>query len=1161
MQRLNDDEFDFLHSWIWDRTRAIRKDLRTQRIEQRSDITVLLTCLERSARFLILSTHQMARTTKEDYSHQQDIEQLNQTLMSLKERYVDNRRVGYPSENEPEFWAYRLILAPLFTNAQFENELHCVPSDIRHNPRVKTAIEIYRAMKSVIFTKSTSFIQSQANWKLFWDLIKSTRVSYLMACAAEVSFQRVRHVVLDTLWRVYRIGTTSRPQTVDTWTIEKVRDALGFDTDAEAVKLCEAYGFGFKSTNAGTRFLDVTAKGFARVPLALAPDISPQIFSQGIVECKRYNRAFSAVVQAMSVQQARQHGLLVNSIHEGMEDETSLFVPEGPASQPNIFKQAKSGPESVSALNPTTNPFLPKSTISPSMGGAPNPFKPAINPTPQAAAPNPFIPKPSLPSVTLPGVIAGGAQPGLFDASKNAIKFGPTATSTTPSLNSDKPNPFLPTAQAAPATPSTATTNVVSSPGFNLFTQNAATTAQKPASMPSSTSIPAFSFPGVSKSGDQGQISNPAISFTPAGSPAPAAPTPQDAGRQKAEEEAQRLKAEAEAEAQRQQRAREEQERQAIEAERQRVEAENHQRRLQEEEHNRILQEMQEQRRREDEARAKRQVRKERGYDSMATDAMFDAEEGLMMQFVEELTDVTTAQIVAAEEEKQRQRLWEKRRAVADAMYEQRTLGLKRAVMAKWIERIEKKKRDLKARDRRRRLKEMRANMAVGVDPVQNAPMPAEPDAVVDLPPSQIAFQKPQMPASARRAKRTEERRRIPSSPAPDMNSRASKSEQQTAFATLTPISMGSSHRTPGEYSEAYHKSTAPIDRTEGDYFKLRAEGLDPNRLRKRSFGSPSDEEPPNIEPKRPKMSLSTTMQPSVQTSASTTADRRSRLDAIEQSHGRSAGLTQAATDATSFDGRSSSNKRSSLIEQAKQVLDRTRSTRVQNHFGQSVPNSHRRAISLQQSTFGKSTGTPTTGARAAYWDRPSRFVPKPVYGQGPDAVRAYRQQFGLSSLANTRPNSTEPLAVLSPIPRQLSYKPANGYTPENYSDEEDSSGIEAMDLEAEDDNTATTEDEYEGDEENEDEEHLNLRQSRLAQNYDDEDDDELQYSNGYTHGQHSEEVLEDYESYSDEDEEEDDEEDDNQYAQGAQFIQTSHGKQPQQIAGSTEDDAIELSD
>jgi hypothetical protein len=1188
MERLDNDEFDFLHSWIWDRTRAIRKDLRTQRIEQRSDITLFLTCLERSARFLILSAHQMARTTKEDYSHQQDIEQLNQTLMSLKERYADNRRVNYPSENEAEFWTYRLILAPLFTSSQFENELHLVPSDLRNNPRVKVGIEIYRAMKSIIFTRSASFVQCQANWRHFWDLIKSPSVSYLMACAAEVSFQRVRHVVLDALWRVYRVGSTSRPQTVESWTVAKVRDALGLDKDEEAIELCEAYGFTFKSSISGASFLDVTAKGFARVPLALASDISPQIFSQGIVEDKRCKRTFSAIVKAMSVQQARHHGLMVDSTDE---DETSLFVPEGPASKPNVFKQARSGLNDASTLNPATNPFLPKTATSSGTNGVPNPFipsnnptaqvaasnvfSPSINPTAQATAPNPFnspinptaqvaasnpfLPKTSSPSATsFPGI----AQPGLFDASRNAIKFGPPETASTPSTDSAKPNPFLPTAQSTPQTPSSTTTNVASTPGFNFFTQNAVTTAQQPVSTSSTTNLPTFSFSGISKSGDQGQVVNPAMSFTPAGSPASIAPVPQAAEEQKPVDEARRLQAEAEAEAQRQEHARQEQERQTAEAERQRMEAEMRQRRLQEEEQKRKVQEMEEQRRREDEERASRLQARVRLYDALAYYVLLNEEEGLIAQYADIVIEKTAAQVAAAEEEIRLKKLWKKRQATADAMYEQRIKVLKRAVLAKWIDTIEKKKRNLKARERRKRLKELRASRAAGQNSVEDASTSAEPETAADSS-LQSAFQKPQMPASAQRTNQTDGRHEVPSAPAnaaPDRNSRTSnKLEQQTASAILTPISMSSSHN--AGYSEAYYKSTAPIDRTEGDYFKLRAEGLDPHKLRKRSFGSPSDQERPKAEPKRPKMTLSTTTQSSAP-AVSAPTDRPSRLNAIGQSFGGSVSSSHAANQATSMNRRSVSNTGLSLVEHAKQVLNRTRSTRAQNHYRQSVPGSRPRAVSPQQAAFGKSVGTAASGARAAFWDRPSRFVPRAVYGKGPAAVRAYRQQCGLSSPAN----SNGPSAVSSPIPVQQSYIPAPGYTQEKYSNDEESSGLEIVDAEAEDEDAVTSEEEYEGDEESE-EEDLDRRQSQLAQDYDEDDislmqdGDELQYSNGYAQGQYAAEVLEDYDGYSDEDEDEEDDDDDNQYAQRAQFIQPSHGKQPQMMAGSTEDDAIELSD
>jgi hypothetical protein len=1178
MKRLDDDEFDFLHSWIWDRTRAIRKDLRTQRIEQRSDINILLTCLERSARFLILSTHQMARTQKEDYSHQQDIEQLNQTLMSLKERYVDNRRVGYPSENEPEFWAYRLILAPLFTNTQFENELHRLPSDLRNNPRVRTAIEIYRSLKSVIFTKTSSFVQAQANWKRFWELIKSPSVSYLMACAAEVSFQRVRHVVLDALWRVYRMGSTSRPKTVDTWTVDKVKEVLGLDRDEEAIQLCQAYGFEFNSINGGPAFLDVTAKGFARTPLPLAADLSPQIFSQGIVEKKRHDRAFSAVVQAMSVQQARNHGLLAKSERGAMDDETSLFVPEASAAQSNIFMQPKSGFSAASTLNPTTNPFKPNTPSGPSPGVATtNPFlKKPDGPTPDAAPPNPFAPKPLPTTQGFLGSSTGVFQPGLFDATKNPVKFASPGTDAALSASASKPNLFMPKPTLTLANPPVTAADGPSLPSFSFFSQGTKTEPQQAATTAPTANTSSFVFPPFAVGGDKIQSDSSALSFTPAGSPAPAAPTTHSAENQEAEEAARQRKAEAEAEVERQ-RARDEQARQAREAaERQRIEAER-QLRWQEEERNRLAREHQ---MREEEARRARLQARESGYDSLAADLMFDAEEGLMMQFVENLIVNTAGQVMAAAEEDKRRKLWEKRQALADAMYQQRVLGLKRLVMASWIAKIEKKKRAQQARDRRKRLKEQRAKMVNGEDTVIDMPIPVDSQTKLDQV-NDTAFRKPQAPASARRAKRTEQRRGTPSSVPKgesDFTPRSSKSGQHTVAQTaLTPVSMSSSRVSNGGYSEAYQKSNAPIDRTDTDYFAMRAEGLDPSRLRKRSFDSSSEEDQPEVEPKRPRISPPITQQHSVPLSASTTSDRRARLDAIEQRFRKSEGSPQATIGATSFHGRSSLSKRSSvLIEQARQVLSRSRSTKtsptqVQHDYGRSVPHLHRRASSLQQSMLGKSISTAATNARAAYWNRSSRFVPKPVYGQGPDAIRAYREKYGLSSPANSRPTSTEPLAISSPIPSPQSYMPVNGYTQEQYTkeysdeeeddeeeeeeeeddeEEDESSGVEVVDVDAEDDDIVTTEDDYEGDEESDEQEEEDEEED------DQEGDSPMQDGEvgGFTNGRvtsHYAPVYGNFKDYT--------------HVNAHQFAQPPSAKQQldshNQPAGKTQDDAIELSD
>jgi inactivated superfamily I helicase len=65
-----------------------------------------------------------------------------------------------------------------------------------------------------------------------------------------------------------------------------------------------------------------------------------------------------------------------------------------------------------------------------------------------------------------------------------------------------------------------------------------------------------------------------------------------------------------------------------------------------------------------------------------------------------------------------RRQIWEEKKGLANAMYEQRLLGLKRLVMATWLAKIEKKKRVEQARDRQRLLKERKAHkMSVDLTP------------------------------------------------------------------------------------------------------------------------------------------------------------------------------------------------------------------------------------------------------------------------------------------------------------------------------------------------------------------------------------------------------------------------------------------------------------
>ncbi|KAH7087625.1 SAC3/GANP/Nin1/mts3/eIF-3 p25 family-domain-containing protein [Paraphoma chrysanthemicola] len=1166
MDRLDHDDFEFLHSWTWDRVRCVRKDLSTQCIEKPADINIYLTTLEQSARFYLLCPHHMARTTKEDYSHQQDIEQLNHSLISLVARYKDNRRMGYVSENEAEFYAYRLILSPLFADSQHEDEMHRLPSSVRNNPRMKVALEIYRAMKSVIITKSNSFVQAQSNWKHLWDLLKSPSVSYLMACAAEINFQRVRHTILDALWRVYRMGSSKKPRTVDTWTTDQLTQALGLDTEAEAVSICEAFGFTFGQLDNGQRFLDVCQRGYQREVLGLPGSVSPQIFSEAIVEAKRCGRTISAITRAMSVQNAKAKGLMIDVTNREeidftnyMADDDTLFVPEDALPKPNVFSKAHGTPQDISKVSPGSD-----------------------------LSTNPFIKNAAGVLPTYPGIGSTTIQPGIFNPAKNDIKFAPTDSTATPAKSISKAPPFVPRGSIS-QTPTAAAVNGAPAAGFNFFTQAAKAQAAQSASTPPASTSNLFGIPGLSAVPNQAQTPSAAPSFTPAGSPAPPESTVQEEEKRKVEEADRRRKAEAEAKAAvqaQQKRVREEQARQAREAaerqqaaERQRIEAERERQRIQQAEHDRLVQEARQRQQREEAARFAKLQAREKAYAALTEDVMWNADEGLMLQFIENLAGNVAAEVMAAEQEEKRKMLEEKRLALLNAIYEQRELAFKRSVMATWIAKVEKKKRARQAKDRRRRLKEQKARMMNAEVP--NVASQTEAQAAANQHYLSTSFQKPQAPASARRAKRTEQRRgvqgashNITSEFLPHQNI---KDQQAAAPTVLTPISMSNSLGSSAGYSEAYQKSTAPIDRTESDYFILRAQGLDPSKHRKRSFDSSSgEEEPLAIEPKRPKLSTPELEQSSLPRMTAT-ENHEVRLRALQQRRLEMSGGSQPPVQATAT-GLPPTRLRS-LLQQAKELVGpsppKASPPSVKHDFGRSVPNLGISATAAaRQSLLGKSVGTAAAIDRPAFYARKSRFVPQHLYGQGGEAAREYRRQ--LNSPPGSRPASTEPLAVSSPIPTQVSYLPPDGYSQEEYS-EEDVSGAEEMD--------AADEEEYAGDEETEEEEEedtevpADQRQSNHYQ-YDDEDEDgdspmsgndfcaiNTGYVNG-DHGHYEEEGHGEYEEYTDEDGEMEDgseEESETQqeyFARPVQPIYGGHKLQPQpQMGGNTEDDAIELSD
>lgn len=1094
-------------------------------------------CLEASARFYLLSLHQMAQSEKDDYSHQQDMEQFNQTLTTLRERYDDNRRAGIPSDNEAEFVAYRVILASVFANDQLENELHGLPMDLRNNKRVLTAIEIFKASKSAFNSGSEkSWIQAQANWKKFWDLVRSPSVSYLMACAAEVTFNRVRHSILDSIWHAYRRGSKG-DVSVEAWTTEKLKTVLAMDDEKDAVQLCELYGFQFeRSSKDGHTYLDISKMGNSNRSLGVPHTIKPQMFSKSLVESKRYNRAFSAITQGMTVQQARKSGLLVDpsTVQTGGDD--SLFVPETTAaSKPNIFQQNLGGQTNgTSNLSPFAPAFQAPSQLSSGVS-QPNPFG-----NPFAKATTPSQPVQAAPSPMF------GASPGVFDASKNPIKFAPNHAETT------NANPF---AKAASAFPPQSTTPSSTPPGSFTFGDNAPSAPQNQISNgqltpalgePSSTKGSPFVFPGLAEPDwktRNGQL--PDTSSTPAGSPPPPDAAAQAAEKEKAEADARAavLKQRQEAE-ERRKREQEEQERrarevqQAREAEQRRIEEEK-QRQLREQqqresrekqERERLIREEQQRRQREEEERLAELQRRETAWNGLTSSIVFCGEDGLLYQFLE-----NTVKIAAEAGYKEWQA--EKWRKVEAAEKEKKRLAFARAVFTHWVAQVQKKKRNAKARERRKRLKAQREHSLNGEGEAASI---ATAESVASTDQADTTSTTRHAPTNHRRARRTEERR------ASQVNNCAQPravSSQHTKESTASGAMTNGNH--VRSYSEAYHKSTAPIDRTETDWFKLRAMGIDPSKHRKRSFDPATDQEHRDDEAKRVRRSdsnASLTSQPQPQPQEAeapskplTIEERLARVRAVKQSL-RTSGSGSPPLNGATPSKRSSLNDRSSLlIAQARELIAKSPTAKhspvTVHDFGRSVPNLGTSTTSFRQSFLGKSAGAPHSN-KPAYWGRASRFVPQHLYGKGPDAIRAYRDQYLNSP---TKPVNPEPLALSSPIPAQFSYAPQPSLSQPQFSEHGSGSGVDLVDVDAEDNIAGDTEeDSFDGDDEVDEDE-----VSDVDEEEEDPNDPDAHFADSYDSNEEEVEYT-------------DDEDEPQHFAQPGSFADGP---------GATQDDAIELSD
>ncbi|AEO62569.1 uncharacterized protein THITE_2106885 [Thermothielavioides terrestris NRRL 8126] len=470
-----------MHSFLWDRTRAVRKDFTFHSQKSAEEMKDMVYCFEAIARFHATALHLLSKKgfANESFVQKQEFEQLGNTVLSLMEAYDACRDKHVQCENEAEFRAYYLLV-----NAEDPSIANRIPAWGKEfwfeSEEVQTAVALVQAMEDVRKPKGpikphrpTSL--ADTSFTNYFSIVEDPRVSYTMACIAEVHFTQVRQAILKNLVRAYA-RSRDAPRTI---TASDLNAILRFDTPEEAVEFAELHGLEFSTW----------------VPEGKPPVTEPYLLlndKRKYVPPPQVGQSFSGTL----VERKRSTQSLPYVIYNTIFEEPAEKSPSSAEDSPGLFVTRTAAAPDNSPLgtpSPPLQPAEPSTATAPSTSPFGTVFQTTQAPktTPSAAAPT---------GTTTP-TFAGfqTSQPSAStQAGKSAFSFLniPQASSTAGS------SPKIPSLLGQPTASSLAASNPAQAPGLFDFlkgfkstpapsaTTTTPTTGPAPGPMPSAAALP-----------------------------------------------------------------------------------------------------------------------------------------------------------------------------------------------------------------------------------------------------------------------------------------------------------------------------------------------------------------------------------------------------------------------------------------------------------------------------------------------------------------------------------------------------------------------------------------------------------------------------------------------------------------------------------------------
>ncbi|KAJ0334650.1 hypothetical protein COL5a_000713 [Colletotrichum fioriniae] len=432
-----DDKLPSSHGFLWDRTRAIRRDFIFHSTMSPEEMKDQVYCLETIARFHVTALHLLSQEgfAPEDFSEQQEIEQLGKALLSLMFAYDDCKPQGVVCENEAEFRAYHLLFSAntpnILDNVQKEwgDARFWTESDT-----IRTAVSLVESLQSAEdfhgpLGSGPSMATSGAHLTYF-RILQSREVSYTMACFAEIHLGQLRRSVLRSLKKAY---TRPRHGAKDI-TPSSLNRFLHFDTEDQAIEFVEQHGLSFSNGQgpAGEPISDLTTLGAAD-RLAAVPEVE-----------KRSNRIHNQ-------DEMTSGGLsLAQDVEatEGPKPTSTNSSPfgnpfsTGPSPSTGASPVQQSGPASSSSATtaPALNPFAAKTSPFGKSDAAAESATPSNNPFGSLNQPNGTSqPKASSTPAFPPATFGTGAQPKAPEQARPGA-----STDGSPAITVTPPTPKFP---------------------------------------------------------------------------------------------------------------------------------------------------------------------------------------------------------------------------------------------------------------------------------------------------------------------------------------------------------------------------------------------------------------------------------------------------------------------------------------------------------------------------------------------------------------------------------------------------------------------------------------------------------------------------------------------------------------------------------------------